>query len=427
MKRSLSRLDRNVVLVVAGTCLIAGTYGLVRLAYGLFLPDIQASVSMSSAVAGYVSSGASAAYCVGALAGLAAPGRPRLLVVGAVATATLGSLGMASSEGLALFVPAAVLASAGAGFASPGLVAVVARNVAGPRGDRAQATVNAGTGPGLVAAGLLALLLPDWRVGFAISAAFTAAAGLCVLLLDRPGAEAPRGGPTPRSLRWLPALAQPVAGAFLLGAASATVWTYGRAHLISSGASDTGSILAWMALGVGGTVTVLTARALGALPAQRAWLLTTAAAAVATAGLLAPGPLAVVVLACGLFGWGFVAASSALIAWTAQLVPDRAASGTSVAFIALVLGQAAGSSAAGSLSDRVGLPTTFLLAALVTVLAAACGRRSRGLGAFAGGAAGTWLGSRRQSTPTPWRHPAMAEPTATYDEQGGAGEGGGRG
>lgn len=382
MKRALSLTkDREILLVVTGTCLIAGTYGLVRLAYGLFLPDISASVSMSSAIAGYVSSGASAAYCAGALAGLVAADRPRLLVAGALATASAGSIGMALAPGMTVLVPSAVLASAGAGLASPGLVAVVGRNLPAARVDRAQATVNAGTGPGLVAAGLLALLVSEWRLGFAVSAAFTAAAGLCVLVLDRPGpiperaTSASAAGDTSdtSSRPWLTALLRPATGAVLLGAASATVWTYGRAHLVASGTSDSASVVAWIALGVGGTATVLTARLLSAHPAPRAWLLTTAAVAVATAGLAAPDRLPIALLACGVFGWGFVAATSALIAWTAQLVPRRAAPGTSVVFIALVLGQAAGSAAAGSLSERIGLPTTFLLAAFATVLAAACG------------------------------------------------------
>jgi predicted MFS family arabinose efflux permease len=332
---------------------------------------------MGSAVAGYVSTGASVAYCVGALAGLAGSRRPRLLVAGALSTASVGSIGMASASDLTTFAPSAVLASTGAGLASPGLVAIVERNLPAGRVDRAQATVNAGTGPGLVAAGLLALLLTQWRAGFVFGATFTAAAGVCVLLLDRRGGRRDRTGRTPgmpaAGTRWLSALVVPATAATLLGAASAAVWTYGRAHLVSAGASSSASIVAWIAIGVGGTATVLSARLLSAREPSRAWLLTTSAVAVAIATLgLAPDRYRVATLACGVFGWGFVAASSALIAWTTQLVPDRAAAGTSVLFVALVLGQAAGSAAAGAVSDSLGMSTTFVLAALVAVAAAAC-------------------------------------------------------
>lgn len=363
--------------------LIAATYGLVRLAYGLFLPDVQDSLSLSSAAAGYVSAGASVAYCVGALCGLSAATRSRRLVLGALLTAAVGSAGMAAAPDLVVFVPAAILGSSGAGLASPGLVALVERNIRASDRGRAQAVVNAGTGPGLVVAGLLALLvLPQWRVGFAISAVLTAVVGTSVLLLDRRGAATRHRPPAPpaeagsRTWRWVGPLVTPALAAALLGAASAVVWTYGRTVLLSHGASGPASMLAWIALGVGGTATVLTSRALSALHPARAWLLAVAgvAAAIVTLGLAA-GNLVAAIAACAVFGWGFVAATSALIAWAAGLVPDRAAPGTSLLFVTLVLGQAAGSAVAGVVTESHGLTTAFLLAAGTAALAASCGQR----------------------------------------------------
>ena len=68
-----------------------------------------------------------------------------------------------------------------------------------------------------------------------------------------------------------------------------------------------------------------------------------------------------------------MAATSALISWTALLVPDRAASGTSLLFITLVLGQAVGSALAGAISERHGMSSAFLLSAAAALLAAAFG------------------------------------------------------
>lgn len=377
MKRSLSFERHETALVVAGTALVAGTYGLVRLAYGLFLSDIQASTGLTATQAGYVSSGASVVYCAGALVGLVVGHRPRLLVLGALATACLGSVAMALAPGTAILVPAAVVSSAGAGLASPGLVGVVVRGVAGPRRDRAQAVVNSGTGPGLVVAGLLALVLPDWRWGFAVGALLTAAAGAAVLALDRPRPGAGVLAPTPWSWGALLALRVPAFGALLLGAGSAAVWTYGRDHLVDAGLGTTASVLAWVAVGVGGTATVATAGRQAAIGPTRAWSLTTPVAAVSVAGVglgaqhpvLAPA-------ACLLFGWGFVAASSALVAWASRLSPGRAASGAAALFVALVLGQAAGSSVLGTIAEHSGMTTAFLVAAATTLAAAACGRQA---------------------------------------------------
>jgi predicted MFS family arabinose efflux permease len=367
--------------VYAGLGLVACTYGLVRLAYGLFLPDVQASLALGSAAAGYVSSGASLAYCVGAAFGLAAATRSRQLVLGALLTAGVGSAGMAAAPDLLVFVPSAIVGSMGAGLASPALVAMVQRNIRASDGDRAQAVVNSGTGPGLVAAGLLALvLLPEWRVGFAISGVLTAVIGISVLLLDRSatthgttledGPAQPRG----RAWGWVSALVRPAAAAALLGAASAVVWTYGRTQLVDQGATETASLLAWIALGVGGAATVLTSRVLSALPPTRAWLLTVASVAVAIATLgVAADVLVLAVAGCAVFGWGFVAGTSGLIAWTQQVVPDRTAAGSSLLFITLVLGQAAGSAAAGWITEVRGLSTAFLVAAATAVVAASLG------------------------------------------------------
>lgn len=379
MKRTLSfDRRRDALAVLAGTCLIAGTYGLVRLAYGLFLPEITASIPMSTATAGYLASGASAAYCAGALIGFAAADRPRALVVSAVATSSGGALVMAMSTGLAVLGPAVVVDSSGAGLESPALVAIIGRSIVAPRVDAAQATVNAGTGPGLVAAGLLALVLPDWRAGFIASAVVTALAGAGVLVLDRGAARRP-GRSTTRTKRptWVLALRVPASGAVLLGAASAVTWTYGRTQLAATGASSTGTVLAWVALGAGGTATVLTARRLGALSPPTAWLLTTSVVAVTTACLGLPVPWLVAVLACAGFGWGFVAASSALIAWAGAVAPAHGAAGTSLLFVALVLGQSGGAAGAGALAGRAGLASTFVVAAVVAGVAACCGARSR--------------------------------------------------
>ena len=384
MKRSFSfEADRAAGLTLAGTCLVAATYGLVRLAYGLYLPDLSASLDLGSATAGYVASGASVAYCVSAGFGLLAGSRPRLLVVGAMATACVGSLAMAAAPGVAVFAPAAVLSSAGAGLASPALVAVVARTVPEGWQDRAQAVVNSGTGPGLVAAGVVALVvLPHWRLGFVVAAALAALAGGAVLLLDRGPSQ---GDLAARSLRrdGVPSrrarpLLVPAAAALLLGTSSAVVWTYARTRVLEAGLGAGASTAVWMAIGVGGAATVLSARRTSALAPARAWLLTTLAVAVSTAALgLGAARLPLALVAAAAFGWGFVAASSALIAWAAEALPGRAAQGTSVLFVALVLGQSLGSATAGGIAERLGLTAAFVVLAVVAALAAACAAAPR--------------------------------------------------
>jgi predicted MFS family arabinose efflux permease len=275
-----------------------------------------------------------------------------------------------------------VLASVAAGVTSPALVEIVVRNLDATAAPRAQSVVNAGTGPGLVAAGLLALVvLPDWRTGVAVGGAATAVAALAVLLLDRAPDVRRDGGQDPaRSARWVRTIAVPALGSLLLGTASAVVWTFGRTHLREAGATATSSTWAWIALGLGGALTIATAGSLSRADPARAWLGCVLAVAAATAALgSAADRTAVAVGACLVFGWAFVAATSTLIAWTGVLAPDQVAAGTSLLFVTLVLGQALGSSAAGEVASRAGLTTAFTAMATVAVVAAALGLRSAAL------------------------------------------------
>jgi predicted MFS family arabinose efflux permease len=379
MKRPFSLADVGAAgLVGAGAGLIAATYGLVRLAYGLFLPDVQSALSLDVAAAGLISSGASVVYCLGAIVGFfVAVRHARRLIVAAALSTGLGAAGMAASPTPDTFAAFAIVSSAGAGLASPGLVSIIRRNVSATANDRSQALVNSGTGPGLVAAGVLALLLlPDWRLAWFGVAAFTLVVAAAVLLLDRAprhdAAVCDENSPGVPPGSWFRAHQDIIWGAFFLGAGSAAVWNYGRIYLAHVGEGNGASVAAWIALGIGGTAVMGTARMMSTLPLRKAWTLTTLTVAAASAALgLAPTANAVALTACGAFGWGYTAATGSLIAWTTHLDSARAPAGTSLLFIVLVLGQALGATAIGFLVSSAGFVSAFLVAAAATLVATA--------------------------------------------------------
>lgn len=378
MKRSFLFPDR--LLVVAGLGLIAATYGLVRLAYGLFLPDVQHDLGFGADAGGAVSAGASVLYCVGAVVGfLLAARAARWLVLAAAVSGGVGALVMAAAPTTAVFGAAAVAASAGAGLASPAMVQLVAVRVAPDRRERAQAVVNSGTGPGLVAAGVLALLLlPDWRTAWTVAGAVTLAIG--VLLVVAAGRPERTSAPALPGRSWFTAQTTPVVVALLFGAGSAVVWTYGRSVLVDAGVPTTLTIVAWTALGAGGAAVAVTARWTSTMSPARQWVLTTAVAAVAVLVLgLLPGVVAVSLAACALFGWGYTAATGALIAWTGAVDPGHAAAGTSVLFVVLVAGQALGAAVAGVLVGSLGSAGTFVAAAVLVAVASGVPLRAKDL------------------------------------------------
>lgn len=381
MKRSF--LLRQRVLIVSGLGLIAATYGLVRLAYGLFLPDVQRDLGLSSGAAGWISSGSSVLYCVGALVGFLLAARvPRALVLAAALVAGAGALGMAGAPSTTVFGVASVLGSAGAGLASPALVRLVAELVPDAVQGRAQSIVNAGTGPGLVGAGVLALaLLPDWRAAWAVSGVFALAVGGVLLGASRGGGGHTRHAAPARrpDRRWTRAHRGVVGLALLFGAGSAVVWTYGRSALVEAGAPVAVSVSAWIALGIGGAAVVLTARWTSRLRAAAAWTATTGAVAVAVVVIgIWPQSTAAALVACAVFGWGYTAATGALITWTTEIDADRSSAGASVLFVALVLGQASGSALAGMLVGSAGTVVAFVAGAVVTAVSAALGPVVRG-------------------------------------------------
>ncbi|KAA9135732.1 MFS transporter [Microbacterium caowuchunii] len=373
MKRSFSlQTGSPVPLLVASTGLIAATYGLIRLAYGLFLPDVQEDLGLGPAAAGAVSGGASIMYCVAALVGFFTAARhSRALVLLAGAAGAAGAAGMAAAGDATWFAAFAIVGSAGAGLASPALVAIVQQNPATRGMPRAQAIVNAGTGPGLIGAAVLAiLLLPDWRLAWWIAAGATVIVTAAVTALGprgRPNDDAPAAFPPPA---WFRTHLRPIVAALLMGAGCAAVWNFGRVLLVDAGAGATVSVLSWGAIGVGGAAVIVTARWVERMSPALAWILTTSAIAAATAILpLVPGLTGAAIAACVVFGWAYMTGSGALIRWTAALDPDRAPAGTALLFVTLILGQAVGATVLGAFIGGAGYPLSFLAAASVALLA----------------------------------------------------------
>jgi predicted MFS family arabinose efflux permease len=199
---------------------------------------------------------------------------------------------------------------------------------------------------------------------------FALVVGVVLLLVSRgSGSGADRA--TAPGTAWLAAHRRVLTLALLFGAGSAVVWTYGRSALVDAGAPAVVSVSAWIALGVGGAAVAVTARWTSGLRARVLWAVTAGAVAVAVVALgLAPRATAVAMLACAVFGWGFTAATGALIAWTTELDAARSSAGTSMLFVALVLGQAVGAAASGALVGVSGYAATFVVGAVVTAASA---------------------------------------------------------
>ncbi|TDK28230.1 MFS transporter [Arthrobacter crusticola] len=380
MKRSLhqERTGAGPVFTAACVTLIGATYGLARLGYGLFLPAFSAAFALTPTVGGLLASGASVTYCVSAMLGFRfAPTRPRLVVVLAGLTATGGSALIAAAPGTTVFVGAVLLAGMGAGFASPALVELVQRNFEPAGQDRLQSVVNSGTGFGVIAAGTFSLVLgSSWRLAWALIAVVSFSAMIGVLQSDtscgdsargsRPGSRRPTAPGTRHRRAGLYLLRRPVTAAFIFGLGSSAIWVHGRALLEGLGGMTVeSSAAAWIALGAGGAAAALTSPWLARHTIQTTWPVTVLGVAITTATFaIAPQSIAASFGAAALFGLAYTAATSVLIIWAARTAKSSA-TGTSVLFISLVLGQAMGATLVGALIETFEPGPAFIIAAII--------------------------------------------------------------
>lgn len=359
---------------LAGMLLIATTYGMARFGVGLFGPAFEAERPEIAGVLGWAGAAQFTAFSVAALlaARLVGP-RPRWGVALAGATAAGGSLVVAFAGHPALFIAAVFLGGMGAGFASPALVRIVDAAVPASSASTAQGVVNSGTAVGVIGAGMIAFAFPGLAASWVLMAMLCL--GSAALVWQRGKQAGSLTNPAPPAGRivagpWQ-ALAAPAVAAAVAGAASALVWTFGPLIVTSSGAlpPERAGWL-WVALGLGGLLGVLTGALVRRLGTRLGWLSCAVALALAIGGigLSASGQLPV--LAYGgmaLFGAAYMSLSGVLILWAREAWPGHGGEGTSLLFIALATGQAAGSAVFGLLDlSRPGLIT---LAAVVICVA----------------------------------------------------------
>ncbi|WP_448638594.1 MFS transporter [Geodermatophilus sp. URMC 63] len=374
MKRPLrSPVGRGGALVVPGLLVIAVTYGLARYGFGLHLPRFRSDLGLSTGSAGAIAAGSYLAYCVAAVLGvrLVARGRARQALWVAGGSAAIGSVVVASSWTGPVLAAGVLVAGAGAGAATPALVAAVAATVPPSVGARAQAVVNSGTGAGVVVGGLVVLAWPaQWRgawLGYAVGALLATWWADHAATWPSPAAAPEPPDPGGRLLRH----ARPLAASLLAGAGGAAVWTFGRDLVTESGLGPQATGVLWCLLGAAALLGGLSGGLVERAGLGTAWVVSVGVTAGGTTLLSwRPGSAPVAAAALAVFGCGFVALSGVLIAWGAQLTPGSPARAAALLFIALTAGQAAGALGVGALADATTTRAAFLAAAGLLLAAA---------------------------------------------------------
>ena len=248
-------LNSGLHLGATGFALIAVCYGFARFAFGLFLPQIDAELSLSSTLSGLISGGAFLGYCIAIVLSAYLTERigARSVAIGAALVAAVGMAGIAMAPSAPWLAGAVMLAGSSTGLASPPMAAAVAVSIQPDRQSATNTVINAGTSAGVVFSGPVALMMGDqWRLAFAGFA--VAAAGLALVAAfsipggNRRARKSVDGVPSLSGLLW-----NLIFATFLMGFASTSIWSFGGQLItirLNWSSADAG--LLWISIGAAG-------------------------------------------------------------------------------------------------------------------------------------------------------------------------------
>jgi len=367
-------VTREWRLGVTGFGLIAVCYGFARFAFGLFLPQIDADLALPDAVGGLIAGGSFLGYCLAIVVAAQLTERlgARAVAFVAASIAMLGMLGIALAPSAFWLAAAVLLAGVSTGLASPPMAAAVAAIVQPQRQDGTNTLINAGTSAGVILSGPVALMFGDeWRLAYGVFAA--AACVLAVLaILHVPRTAAPPVQAHAGAALFSATLKRLVVASLLMGAASTALWSFGSEIVAQRlGWQSAGAGLLWVVIGAAG----IAGAGAGALVARLGidWAHRLCLAALAAAIVLVGmgGAPALVLLGGALFGAAYITLSGIYLVWGVAALSERPATGLTIAFLGIAVGQTLGAPVFGALASWLSLTHAVVLFALLALLAGA--------------------------------------------------------
>lgn len=339
-------MTADVRLAAAGFGLIAVCYGFARFAFGLFLPQIDAELSLPPLLAGMVSGGSFLGYCLAIVASAWLTERlgARTAALAAAVIAAAGMTGIALAPSAMWLAIAVLLAGVSTGLVSPPLAAAVSTAVPPVRRDTVNTIINAGTSAGVALAGGIALMLSlPWRGVYAL---FVFCAVLMGVAIARsvPRASTAQAAPQGGVPRLNPSLWRLIAASLLTGAASTAIWSFGgQLIMLRLGWTETEAGWLWIAIGAAGVAGASAGILMRRIGIGKVHVMFLAALAAGTALVGAAGTTtALAMTGGGLFGLAYITLTGVYLVWGVTALPERPATGLTISFLFLAIGQTVG-------------------------------------------------------------------------------------
>lgn len=378
-------MSRAWPLAAGGALATAMAFGPARIGFGLFLPVFRDEFSLSTSTAGLIASSAFGGFFLALLltVWLVVIQGPRLAVALGCFAALFGMAIVAIAQNPTMLAVGTVLAATSAGFCWSPFNDAAERGVPFNERERALSIISTGTAGGIVGAGILALAVAGlehgWRtvwVVFALAALITAAVNLYALArLPRSDSHSvdrdALGGLFSRTAWPLLAIALSfgLTNGFYLSFAVDHVSQAGGLPGIATALS--GPVL-YIALGAGGLVGFLTAdvKARVGLTGLVRGIFVCSLLSLLLLGLL-PTSWSSLLVSAALQGTCIMVLSAIFSFWSSHLHPRLPTVGFTATLTMFALGNIIGPALGGFAAQPLGLATTFVANAglsLATVL-----------------------------------------------------------
>lgn len=352
-------------IIFPGLAMIAVTYSLARLSFGLFLPDIANSLGMSERYGGFVGSTAYVSYSLSLLISsslIKKFGQHKVNVIAGL-TAVLGLLGIATAQSFLQLVISMFIASIGSGLASPALSQVTQNTLSKNKLDQGNTWINSGTSFGVILTGPIVLLFREhWRLSYF----FFVVIAIIVLIWNYYSIpfDKKQKKVEIQKTNWLSVIYKAkflLLASLIIGISSSIYWTFSRSYLTTEyNMSTNESVVFWIIMGLAGILggaAGLTIKKMGLSWSYRLLLLLLLISIV----LLAVPSNLTVYISAALFGSSYIFLTGLFIVWATRLFKTLSAMGVSISFLALGMGQSLGSFFAGKSIEMTSYSFSFVL------------------------------------------------------------------